>query len=194
MRIGRLSGLFVEVIMFSFLLLGLAQAAEYSAVMVSKAQGHQLKGKIYVKGENIRLDFSTPEGKSISILRGDKKVNWMILPGQKFFMEMPYSKEEFSKTMHWPQDKANLKPLGAEKLHGYDTEKYETTMDTGAGQKKVIIWVAKKLGVPIKMESADKSFTQDYQDIKEGGVSDKVFEIPAGYKKMTMPAGMPRSR
>lgn len=177
-----------------FLMVSLAQTAEFSAVMISRSGVHQLQGKIYKKGENIRLDISTPEGDGISIFRADKKVRWMIMPGQKFFIEMPLSEEELSKTLNWPKDEASMKKVGTEKLHGYDTEKYETTIDTGAGKKKVTFWMAKKLGVPIKMESADKSFTQDYQDIKVGGLSDSLFEIPAGYQKMTMPAGMPKMR
>ena len=52
------------------------------------------------------------------------------------------------------------------------------------------MWIAKKLELPIRIESADKSFSQDY-DIKEGQVDDALFEMPAGYQKMTMPAGMP---
>jgi outer membrane lipoprotein-sorting protein len=62
---------------------------------------------------------------------------------------------------------------------------------TNGGTHRGTMWVAQKLGMPIKIVSADHSFTQEYRDIKEGGVDDAVFEIPPGYKKMTMPAGMP---
>jgi outer membrane lipoprotein-sorting protein len=193
MRNGKLSAMVVGIAL-GFLLVSLAQAADFSAVVVTKSGGQQMQGKIYMKGNNIRREFSTPEGKSVSILRADKKVMWMLMPGQKMYMEMPFGKETLSKALNLPKDKATMNLLGTEKLNGYDTEKYEATVNTGAGTSKVIMWVAKKLGVPIKIESADKSFSQDYQDIKEGGVSDSLFEIPAGYHKMAMPAGMPRMR
>jgi outer membrane lipoprotein-sorting protein len=195
MRSGKLSVLLVGLAVLSLLLVGLAQAAEFSATVITKSQGHKMEGKIYKKGENIRRDFSTPEGKSISILRADKKVMWMVMPGQKMYMEMPFGKETLSKALNLPKDKAGMKKLGTEKIAGYDTDKYEATVDMGHGKKsQVTLWIAKKLGAPIKMESADKSFTQEYQDIKEGGVSDQLFEVPAGYQKMNMPAGMPRMR
>jgi hypothetical protein len=55
---------------------------------------------------------------------------------------------------------------------------------------KMFLWVAKKLDKPIKMVSEDGKFSMEYREIKEGGVSADLFEIPAGYQKMTMPQGM----
>lgn len=191
MRNGKISVLVIGLAIFSFLLVSLALAAEYSAVVVTKSQGHQMQGKIYVKGANIRRDFSTPQGDSISIVRGDKKVMWMLMPGQKMYMEMPFSRETLSKALNLPENKASMKLLGTEKIAGYETDKYESSVNTGKGPAKVTLWMAKKLGAPVRMENADKSFTQEYRDIKEGEVSDQLFDIPAGYKKMSMPAGMP---
>ncbi len=179
---------------FCFLLVGLAQAAEFSAVIVSKSVGHERQGKIYVKGDNARQEFSTPGGTSVTILRLDKKVMWMLIPGQKTYMEMPFDKEAFAKALNIPKDEVTKKLLGTEKLNGYKTEKYETTVMAAGGELKSTMWLSKKLGIPIRIESADKSFTQDYKDIKEGGVSDALFEIPAGYQKMAMPPGMPNMK
>ena len=176
---------------WSLLLVSSAQAAEFSAVIVNQSGGHERQGKIYVKGENIRREFATPGGNTVSILRGDKKVMWLLMPGQQAYMEMPFDKEAFAKNLNIPKDEVSQKLVGRETLNGYDTEKYETSVKTGTGEVQGTMWIAKKLGVPIRIETKDKSFVQEYKEIKEGGVADAVFEMPAGYRKMDRPAGLP---
>lgn len=171
-----------------FLLVGLAQAAEFSAVCVTKTAGHELPGKIFVKGEKVRVEASTPLGRTISILRLDKKVMWILMPGQKSYMEMPFDQKALSKALNMPEAGASKKLVGTETINGLEAEKYLV----GSGEGKSTVWIAKKLGVPIRVESANKSFSQDYRDIKLGGVADALFEMPAGYKKMAGAAGMPK--
>ncbi len=178
-------------VVLGFLWLSLAQAAEFSASVVKKGVDFEKQGKIFVKGDKVRQEFATAGGNTTVILRLDKKVMWMLMPGQKTYMEIPFDKEAFVKAMNLPEDQVSKKLLGTETINGYDTEKYETAMKTDAGELKSIIWLSKKLGVPLRIESADRSFTQNYNDIKEGGVDDALFEIPAGYQTMAMPKGMP---
>lgn len=173
-------------------LVSLAWAAEFSAVVFNKIANHEMQGKIYIKGDKARLESSTPLGPVISILRLDKKAMWMLMPGQKTYMEIPIDKEAFAKVLNIPAVEASQKLPGTETINGYDTEKYETTVKTDGQEMKSTMWVSKNLGVPLKIETANKSFIQEYKDIKEGGVDDTLFELPAGYKKMTMPAGLPK--
>ena len=193
----KLSSLMGGVVL-SFLLVGLVQAAEYSAVTVTKVAGREIQGKIFVKGEKQRMEASTPKGATVTILRRDKKVMWMMMPGQKSYMETPLDQKN-QKTMAAaltvPQEGVTKKLLGTETLNGYEAEKYEfTTVKADGRERKTIIWISKKLGAPLRIESADKSFTIDYKDIKEGGVDDALFEVPAGYQKMNMPAGRPKMK
>lgn len=185
----NLSSLFWAVVL-AFLLVGLAQAAEFRAVTVTKVGNHELQGKLYVKGDKARMEGNTSMGPSVSILRLDQRVMWILLPGQKTYMEMPIDKAAFDQALKLPENQVTKKLLGTETLHGYETEKYETVVNVGGRQVKSIMWIAKKLGIPVRIESADKSFSQDY-DIQEGRVDDALFEMPAGYRKMAMPAGMP---
>jgi len=173
-----------------FLLAGLAQAAEFSAVVVTKSHDQERQGKIYVKGDKIRREFSTPNGNMVTIIRGDKKVMWMLMPGQQVYREMPFNKEVMNRTLNLPSEQVTKKLVGTETLNGYATDKYETSVKTGTGEIKGTMWIAKKLEVPLKMETAEPPFVQEYKDIKEGGVDDAVFEIPPGYEKLAMPTGM----
>jgi hypothetical protein len=75
--------------------------------------------------------------------------------------------------------------LGDEMVNGYLCEKYEYDYhDPNAGS--LYMWHAKKLDYPIKVDYSVSSFPMyiEYKNIKEGGVSDSLFEIPSGYTKM----------
>ncbi len=171
---------------------GLAQAAEFSALIINRMESRETQGKIYMKGEKMRREFAAGEKVGITIVRPDMKVMWMLMPGQKTVMEMPFSKASLEKMMGMPKEQqAEMKLLGTETVNGYETEKYETTVKGGDKPMKHYLWVSKKFGVPIKMVSLDGKFSMEYRDIKEGNVPDSVFEIPPGYQKMTMPREMP---
>jgi outer membrane lipoprotein-sorting protein len=171
---------------------GWTLAAEFSAQMITRNPDlGETQGKIYVKGDKIRQEFGPGEEAHISILRPDKQVVWMVMPGQKMYMEMPLTAQATGKMMQMPQDEAQTKLLGTEAVNGYAVDKYETVTKNNGKSAKHYVWLAKKLGLPIKMTSPDHSFSMEYRNIKEGGVPDSLFEIPAGYQKMTMPTGMP---
>jgi outer membrane lipoprotein-sorting protein len=162
-------------------------AAEFSAEIAMQGHTPETHGKVYIKGNKFRQEFEMGGQKHISIMRGDKQVVWMVIPDQKMYMEMPLTSRAKARMLAMPQDQAKMKLLGTETVNGYETDKYEVagTKD----QDKEYLWMAKKLGIPIKMSTADGSFSMEYQNIKQGGVSDSLFEVPAGYQKMTMPMG-----
>jgi len=174
---------------------GLAQAAEFSATMITKAGGMEIPGKVYVKGNKMRNEIQAAGHPIINILRPDKKLVWLIMPQQKAFMEMPINQETQQKMMTLTEkQKAKMKKVGSETIDGYACDKYETTMDHQGKSMKVYTWIATDLGVPIRVVSEDGSFAMEYKDIKPGGVADSLFEAPQGYKKMKMPFAMPPAK
>jgi outer membrane lipoprotein-sorting protein len=169
-----------------------APAAEFSAIIVTTLRGEARQGKIYLKGDKVRREFAQSGGAAVVILQGDKNIMWMLEPQTQSYLEMPFDKEAFAKTLNQPQEGEGKKLVGTETLNGYVTDKYETAVKTATGTLGGTMWIAKKLGVPIRIETADKSFVLEYKDIKEGGVDDALFEMPAGYQKKAMPPGMPK--
>ena len=194
MKFPRRTLILVVITLACWLGVGLASAAEFSAQVVTRTGSQDLRGKVYFQGEKMRQEFSSREGVSIQIARPDRQVMWMLMPGQKMYTETPFAKSDLGKAMQMPQDQAQMKLLGPETVSGYETEKYETTVQDRGQTRKHYLWVAKKLGVPIKMVSQDGSFSMEYRNIKEGGVPPAVFEIPPGYQKMPLPQGMPRGK
>jgi hypothetical protein len=174
---------------------GLAQAAEFSATMITKAGGHEIPGKVFIKGDKMRNEIQAGGQSVINIMRPDKKLVWIIMPQQKAYMEMPITQETQQKMMTLTEkQKAKMKKVGTETIDGYTCDKYETTMDHQGKSMKVYTWIATDLGVPIKIVSEDGSFAMEYKDIKTGGVADSLFEAPQGYQKMKMPFAMPPAK
>jgi hypothetical protein len=171
---------------------GLAQAAEFSASMITKAGGMEIPGKVYVKGDKMRNEIQAQGQTIINIMRPDKKVVWIIMPQQKAYMEMPITQETQQKMMTLTEkQKAKMKKVGTETIEGYTCDKYETTMDLQGKSTTMYTWIATDLGMPIKVVSQDGSFSTEFKDIKPGEMADSLFEAPQGYQKMKMPFAMP---
>ena len=133
----------------SFLLVGLVQAAEYSAVTVSKNSGHEIQGKVFVKGEKERVEVSSPKGAGVIILRRDKKVILMLQPGQKSYTEMPLVQKDMANSFYFPGEGVTKRLLGTETLNGYEAEKYEgTNLEDNGREEKFIMWISEKIENP----------------------------------------------
>ena len=163
-----------------------AWAAEFSAQVVSRLDGRETQGKVYVKDKNMRLEMGGSRS-MITILRSDKGVAWSIMPERKMYLEIPLTPEMTRDLGQFAQDHAKMTPLGRETVGGYLCDKYETEFKTNGGSIKHYMWIAQKLGMPIKIVSLDNSFSREYRDIKEGAVPDAVFEVPPGFIKMNVP-------
>lgn len=172
-----------------------AQATEFSATVVSKAEGAVMQGKVFVKGDKMRNEMDMDGETNITILRLDKQVAWIAMPEEKMYMEMPLTPEMQKKMMlKDPADRAKMKHLGTETVNGFESDKYEIDLTHEGQTIKQYIWIAKKLDMPIKSETSDGAMSMEYRDIKMGGVADAVFEMPQGYQKMEMPFKMPSPR
>jgi len=167
-----------------------ASAAEFSAEMIQQMAGQTMTGKIYVKGTKMRMEMNTPAGPVVTIALPDVGKSLMLQQANKIYMEMPIdaassiphmSETDFEKIAH-------KQPLGNEKINGYDCDKYEIIYhDTSMGT--LIQWISKRLNYPIKMiyNGPQGDLVTEYRKIKEGGVKNSLFQVPAGYNKMEIP-------
>jgi hypothetical protein len=174
---------------------GVAQAAQFSATMVTKVGGVDIPGKIYVKDGNMRNDIQAAGQNMTHIMRSDKNVVWVIMPQQKIYMEAPVSTEARQKMMPLTEEqRAKMKKVGSETINGYACDKYQATMTLQGKSMQVFTWVATDLNMPIKIVSQDGSFAMEYKDIKPGEVAASLFELPQGYQKVKLPMGMPPAK
>jgi len=169
----------------SLAVLGHVFAAEFSADMTNKADGQTMQSKIYMKNNKFRME---PKGeKAYSIVQMDKKVMWVIMPEEKAYMEM---KSDQLQQVSGEKMKGEVgrKYLSSETVNGFPTKKFEVTIKDGEISDKAYQWIATDLNFPIKIAALDGSWSTEYKNIKVDGQPDSLFEIPAGYEKMAMPA------
>lgn len=175
-------------------------AAEFSADMIQKSPMGNTNGKVFVKGENLRQEMNMGGQNQIMIFQKDKGVVWILMPGQKMYMEMAAGGEQSMAppTLEEMEKMGDKKYLGEEKVNGYKCKKFSyTSNDPSVGT--TTMWISKKLNFPIKteMEGSSGPMSMEYKNIQEKKLPESLFKIPAGYQKMSMPSmpnipGMPK--
>jgi hypothetical protein len=168
---------------------GVAWGAEFSALMMVKDDAKVMPGKIQVSDVKLRQEFADDGGQTITIVRPDLKVVWVILPRQRSYMEIPLTTKLPGQFIQIPPQAVGKRLVGQERLNGYDTEKYEVSVPVGRGLEKQTYWVAVKLGLPIKMECRERQFSLEYKSIREEKVPDRLFALPPGLQKLTSIGG-----
>ena len=174
-KIGVL-GLMILVFFFG----GIATAQDFSADMVSTTKGEIFTGKIYVAKEKTRMEMP----QAITITRVDKNVVWILMPEQRY-MEQPLKPENIAVSTDKMPGEVERKRLGKEVVDGKKTEKYRIVYTVGNKREAIFQWVDTDSGFPIKTASEDGSWTTEYKNLKIGKQPDALFEIPAGYQKMS---------
>jgi len=167
-----------------------AKIKSFSAEQVSidpsgKVQG---TGKIYMTPQKIRMDFRSPqsEGMMVNIFRRDRNIHWMLNPEAKKYVERSLDEKEMQKALK-QQMKQDEKILGTETVNGFKCTKKSvatTVKFLGISRKsESIIWVSKKLDMPIRTQSKEGYITE-LRNIKPGRQPAKLFTVPAGYQKV----------
>ena len=110
---------------------GVAWGAEFSAQMLVKDDDKTMPGKIYVSDGKMRQEFADERGQTITIVRPDQKVVWVILPRQENYMEIPLTTKLPGQFIQIPPETVGKTPGGQRTLNGYETEKYEVACPSG---------------------------------------------------------------
>jgi len=172
-----------------------AGAAEFTAELWIQEGEKTIPAKLSVKNGKKRHEFLDEEGHTVTIVRPDKKVIWVLLADKKLYMEMPLMSKLPGHFLQVPPDALSKRKVGVETVNGYQAEKLEVMVRSRAGgATRQTYWVSEKLGLPIKMVWAERGLTVEYRAIKEGKVADRLFEIPPGFQKQAEPSGAPLQR
>ncbi len=167
-----------------------AGAAEFSARMVLKDGGTATMGRIFIKGDKMRQEFLDGEGHTVTIVRRDKRLIWVLLPRERTYTEIPWQLRTKlpGQFLHIPPEARHKRKTGQEKVAGIETEKYEVLVPGGEkGTLRQCYWLAPKLGLPLKMTCPEQQISVEYQDIKEEPLPERLFELPPGFQKTSQP-------
>lgn len=169
---------------------GMAQ--EFSATVINKAGGRTMTSKIFMKTGKFRMENKMAGG-TYSIVRQDLNKMWTVMPASKSYMEFSEVKDQAAQM---PGEKVkgevSRKKIGSETIDGHPTTKYEVTAKMGDKTVTTHQWWATDISFPIKTAAVDGRWSVTYSDIKIGGQPDSLFELPAGYKRMTL-SSLPRN-
>lgn len=160
-------------------------AAEFSAQMVLKDRDRVMPGRIFVKDGKMRQEFLDEKGHTVTIVRRDKKVVWVLLPFDRTYLEMPLGLELPGQFLQIPPGTAKRR-VCTEEVNGYKVERFDVTiMGVKGGPQRQTFWISEKLGLPIKTVCAERQFAVEYKNIREGKQEDRLFEVPPEYKKIS---------
>jgi len=141
--------------------------------------------------ENVMM----PDVVTISLL-DQKKTITMNTKNKTYFEQ---TKQDKVPSMHDPNVVFEKKKIGSETIDGHPCIKYDTvfyTKDKPAEKFKAILWEAQDLGgMPVRQEMIipeEKRFDKaggrvvtEFKEIKVGGATASMFDVPKDYKKVT---------
>jgi hypothetical protein len=167
--------------------------AEYSADSVLETAEISMKGRVHYTPTRERREMVMGSGgdKMLTITRHDKKVVWTLMPAEKMYMETNIAK---NKSQDDPSGyKIEQTVVGPDTVNGVSTTKSKIIMTGAKGEKMGgFMWTTKD-NIVVKMDAIaiDKKqkhrFKTELTNLKVGKQDPKLFEVPAGYEKMSMP-------
>jgi outer membrane lipoprotein-sorting protein len=166
---------------------------EYEIEMAPKGQpSHKMTQKIWVKGQRIRRETATPQGKQIVINVPDGMI--ILIPGKNQAMKMPLPPgAAASATSAMFPDLAKVKKMkkvGTEKVGVYMAEIHEQTGTMGGKgmpqtQTTTRFWISDRLAVPVKISNKmpTMQMTMTLKSAQpKAAVADSMFTVPKGMK------------
>lgn len=156
---------------------------EYSADVAFSSAGNLVyEGKINSGKDKIR--FESPMG--LTITRLDLNLTWSIVEHGRFYLELPLNQMVVRQASVQGPGELARKSLGFETISGTRTEKFIVTYQDGNRTVQIYQWLGPE-GQPRKVGAVDDAWNVEYRNFKSGPQPAELFEVPAGYTKMTLP-------
>jgi len=141
-------------------------ATQFSADTVqTTAQGQQTTGKIYVGDKRVRTEGSQNGQEFVQISDNANNVSYMIMPGQRSYMEM-----KLPGSAPMPEGKpadpcANLQGVtcrnaGTETVGGRAATRWEMSSSAGGQTRTMTQWIDNERGTPLRVQSSDGSASE----------------------------------
>jgi hypothetical protein len=154
--------------------------------LITTKEGSTITNKIYLDNGKIRSEINAHGMNMVSIVLPDQQKVYSIMPGQKMVLVLPYDPARFKKQMAASEVLATKFDLiGSDTAEGVACNKYKGVTQDG---KTYFLWADAARHVPVKMTADDGSFTVMWKNYQAGPQDPSLFEVPAGYQMMNMPA------
>jgi len=159
----------------------------FSADEIHTSGKRTMQSKVYSSGNAFRVEMQMGGRSSVTIMRFDQQIYWVLMPDQKMYMEMPWrGLAEMASNMKGST--VQKESLGFEQVGSYHCEKSRVHSTFNGKSYVTIEWAAKELnGFVVKKQDENATWTIEFQNIHLGPQDPTLFEIPAGYQKVAMP-------
>jgi len=167
-----------------------ASAAGYSADVVTTGNSGTSQSKMWVSYSlwAQRMEPVAQPG-MILIVRMDKKLIWNIMTREKMYMEIEMRPSMAANTIASGEkspSEVERTYLLTETVEGHLADKYQITHQVGNDRTVHFIWLLKDNNLfPIKTQYKDSVTVFKNLVFEEPPAN--LFEVPAGYQKMSMP-------
>ncbi|MFI4986169.1 MAG: hypothetical protein ACHQF3_01895 [Alphaproteobacteria bacterium] len=168
---------------------------DYAAEVVMTADGTAVAGKIMRAAGRERREVTVDGELEIVIIRLDRKLVWSLAPDDKLYVESSLDDvlgrvPDASGKAREPQ--LNVTSLGSEPVAGVAaTKKKVSGKEPDGSPIEGVVWVSDD-GIVLRAESVlidedgkHHSMRMELKNVHVGSQSPALFEIPAGYKRVT---------
>jgi hypothetical protein len=193
-------------VLFTLLSVAVFAQEDFSAEIVRHDQDKdRTPTKIYVTKDKMRVESAGRNGHSGAVIVNfATQTSSVLMPERNMYMDFPAGRgpgsqrtwnffrtrdidDACSDWLKLPSNQGgSCKKIGSDTVNGRSAVKFEGTNSKGETGN---VWLDPKLGFPIKWQGKDGG--GELENIQVGSQGASLFEIPAGYQKMEMPAGMP---
>lgn len=162
----------------------------FTADMVQKIDNRTMEGKLFVKGNEYRMDLAE-NGEKLSILvdRGSGKTA-IVIHSRKSAREIANSSLQSLSNNPFESyktliEKHSSRKKGSETVNGYECKKVEIY----EGDKNLMTaWVSNKLDWPLKIKTeVEPSREVELKNIEEKDLTEDLFQIPEDYELTPLP-------
>lgn len=144
--------------------------------------------RVSAASDRVLMKFRSQRKTSVSILRYDKGVAWLLAPTLGIYREIPLSAlhNEFPLFFD-PSIQIVRTELGKEQLGGREAMKYAAEITQNGTTFRGFLWEAvPPLPVPLRWQD-ERGQVATWEDVVVGPLSPALFEIPDSYKAAVTP-------
>ncbi|HEY0256291.1 MAG TPA: DUF4412 domain-containing protein [Candidatus Methylacidiphilales bacterium] len=163
---------------------------QFSADQIVTTGTTSMTSKVFSDNGKIRTEMNTSGMQIVSIVRPDLQKVYSVMVAQKMVMEMPYDPAKFSQQMTSSGPEGKFESIGSDTVDGVACTKYKIT---SKDNKVSFMWVDAAKKTPVKLAAEDNSYTILWKNYKVGPQDASLFEPPADFQVMKMPAAAPAS-
>ena len=164
---------------------------QYSADETITTGDRTTEAKSAVDNGKVRMEMNMNGMPMISIVRPDQGKMYSVMVEQKMMMVMPLSPATQQKMAAMTDDSTKFETAGPDTVDGTACTKYKMTTKDGS---VYFLWANATSKTPVKLASQDGATSIVYKNYKAGAPDASLFDPPAGFQVMNMPAmpgGMP---